>query len=114
MIDPARRAALDPLASAVQSVVADGPANSNGDVGRIAARGPARAPIGPVARAGSGTMRPIRGRGQRSDPAGNGKKPDYCSASWTFPTILAPGSTSVLSPSSFHLDGQTSFAFFAM
>ena len=38
----------------------------------------------------------------------------YCSASCTFPTIFAPGSTSVLSPSSFHFEGQTSFVFFAM
>ncbi len=36
--------------------------------------------------------------------------PQPCRASWTLPTILAPG-TSVLSPSSFHLDGQASLVF---
>src|SRR5207253_10000554 len=36
-----------------------------------------------------------------------------CSASCTLPTILAPGLTRVLSPSSFHLDGQTSLVFLA-
>src|SRR5215467_250702 len=33
------------------------------------------------------------------------------SASCTLPTILAPGSTRVLSPSSFHFEGQTSLVF---
>ncbi len=37
-----------------------------------------------------------------------------CSASWTLPTISAPGFTSVLSPSFFHFDGQTSVVFLPM
>jgi len=67
-----------------------------------------------------GTGRRERGASEARTPpacgfegARNGRTP-YWSASWTFPTIFAPGFTSVLSPSSFHFEGQTSFVFLAM
>jgi ATP-dependent helicase HrpB len=54
----------------LEGLAADSGGDHPGDVGRIDARGPARAPGTAGARVGSGAMRPIRGRGRAmtSDP----------------------------------------------
>jgi hypothetical protein len=55
---------------------------------------------------GPGVGRGLRGCDSVVGPSDSPYLPS--SASWTLPTIFAPGLTSVLSPSSYHFEGQTS------